>query len=501
MTNPVKLLFKNVVSNWAAMFVAIVIAFFMSPFLVHSLGKEQYGIWALVLSIIAYGHFLDAGMSQSLARFIPKYYATRDFRKLNEVLSSANAIYALTGSLVVIATLAIAFFFMGIFNVAPDLVHSMRMTLILVGINEALRFYFLTSSALGPFHRYDIGNAVDILSSIINALIIVYFIGRGYGLITLAAITLLVSLAKYIVRTVFQRRIVPETEYKFSFVNKQTIKELLGYGIISFFIVVTWMVIFNSDNIVIGAFLSTTDVTYFSIAGMMINYLRTLISSIGVPLTPTISHFDASGDYGEIGKLYKKLSRYLYYLTACIAVGILFFGGKFITLWMGEGFGSTIKVLYILIIPSAIYLPQVAANAVLLGISRHRTLLYILVVEAVANITLSIILVKPLGIYGVAWGTAIPQYIIYLFVYPYTFNRILKVGLKSIYVSSLNMIIVALFLTVPVSFLLRHFNSLIGWPGLIVDILIFAVFMVGGFWFKVLESQDRSSILTRLKRR
>ena len=172
MVDPKKLLVKNIFSNWASMFVSILIAFFMSPFLVHNLGKAEYGIWALVLSIVAYSHFLDAGMRQSLARYIPKYYATRDYQKLNEVLSSSNAIYAITGSLVIVGALFIAVFLAGLFNVSPELMTVMKITLVLVGFNEALRFYFITASSLGPFHRYDIGNAIDILTTIVNALIV-----------------------------------------------------------------------------------------------------------------------------------------------------------------------------------------------------------------------------------------------------------------------------------------------------------------------------------------
>jgi O-antigen/teichoic acid export membrane protein len=498
LVDPKKLLIKNIFSNWAMMAVSIAIAFFMSPFLVHNLGKEQYGIWALVLSIIGYSSFLDAGMRQSLARFIPKYYAVKDYVKLNQVLSTTNAIYFVTGMLVIVGTLIIAFFFAHFFKVSEELLPIMKIVLILIGFNEAMRFFFITRSALGPFHRYDIGNIIDIMSTIGNALVIVYFISRGYSLITLAIITVATSLIKFTIRSVYQKRLVPEVDYRIKHVDKETFKELFEYGAVSFFIVVAWMVIFNSDNVVIGMFLSTTDVTYFSIAGMMINYLRTLINAIGIPLVPAISHFDASSDREQIAALYTKLSRYLNYLTACIAIGILFFGDRFIGLWMGEGFGPTVKVLYILIIPASIYLPQVAANSVLLGISRHRTLFKMLAVEATAKITLSVILVKPLGIFGVALGTAIPQFIIYLFIYPRIFSKIIGLKLKVYYITNLKIIMAASILTVPLSFILRFFNMISGWLGFIISVAIVVAVAAAGFWLRVLEPEDKARIADKL---
>ncbi|MCP4580779.1 MAG: oligosaccharide flippase family protein [candidate division Zixibacteria bacterium] len=501
MANPKRRLVKNIFSNWASMFVSLGLAFFMSPFLVHNLGKEQYGIWALVLSVVAYTNFLDAGMKQSLARFIPKYYATKDYKSLNEIINSSNLIYGISGTLIIPFVLIIAIYFIDLFNVSPELKTAMQIVLIIIGFKQVCVFYFMTSTALGPFHRYDIGNVIDIIVALLNALIIVYFVSTGRGLIALAVITFSTHFAKLIARTIAQKRLVPEIKYRLKNANIKRVKELMSYGFISLLIVVAWMVIFSSDNIIIGIFLNTTQVTYFSIAGIMINYLRTMINAIGIPLIPAISHFDASKDHKEIADLYLRLSKYLYYLTSCVAAGILFLGGRFILLWMGDDFQSTVNVLHILIIPAAIYLPQVAANSVLLGISKHKTLLYILVIEAVLKIALSVILVQTsLGIYGVALGTAMPQFIIYLFIYPVVFSRIIEISLKSFYTTNLKMVLAASVLTVPIGFLLTNFNPIGGWPGLIINTMGLSLVALAGFWYWVLIPEDRVNLLARFKR-
>ena len=497
MKNPKQMLIKNIFSNWAMMFVSMIIAFFMSPFLVHNLGKEQYGIWALVLSIISYSGFLDAGMRQSLARYIPKYYAVKDYLKLNQVLSSTEAIYALAGTLVIIGTLIIAFFFADVFNVTEELLPVLRITLILIGLNEAIRFFFITRSALGPFHRYDIGNAIDILSAIANALIIVYFIGKGYELITLAIITIATALIKFIIRSVYQKRLVPEVEYKIKYIDRQTIRELFEYGLVSFFIVIAWLVIFSSDNIIIGIFQTTTDVTYYSIALTLITYLRTLMSSIGVPLVPAVSHLDATSNLDEINDLFIKLSNYLYYLSTTICVGIILFGSNFIYLWMGPDFQKTVNILHILIVPAAIYLPQVTSNSILLGIGKHRPLLYLLIGEATSKITLSLILIQFWGIYGVAIGTAIPQTIIYLFIYPRLYHKITKASLSRFYLNSLRMIIASVIFTCPIGLLIKYYLLFDGWLGFAAAVSAVGIASGIGFWWKILTSYDKTRIVTK----
>lgn len=470
----------------------------MSPFLVHTLGKEQYGIWALVLSVIAYSSFLDVGMKQSLARFIPKYYATKDFQNLNEILNSSSLIYRISGTMVIPFVLLVAFVFIDSFNIPSELLEITRIVLIIIGLRQAFFFYFTTQTAIGPFHRYDIANAIDILFEVLRALTIVYFLKIGYGLIALAIITILSTLIKIVARSTAQRKLIPEIKYKFSFIKRDKVKELLNYSSISFLIVVCWIIIFNSDNVVIGIFLTTTDITYFSIAATLVNYLRALISSIGVPLVPAISHLDAISDMKEIVSMFYKIMKYLYFLCTGVCLLILFYGGEFIYLWMGTEFTTTVNILNILIVPACIYLPQMMANSVLLGISRHKSLFYILLLEMLSNIMLSLILLNFFGVYGVAFGTAVPQLIIYIFIYPYIFNKIIEGNLISFYMNSLKMILIALVSCLPVCLLTSFLLPLTGWIGLVFKVVISGLPILIVFWFKIFEIYDRKRFTEKL---
>ncbi len=497
MKDPRQLLLKNVFSNWASFAVGIAVTFLLSPFMVHSLGKEEYGIWALVFSIINYTNLLDAGMKQSLARYIPKYYANKDYVKINEIINSSNLIYSITGTLVIVVTVVIALFFTGAFKVGAESLGTMQILLIIVGLDQAIAFYFMSGTAIGPFHRYDVSNLIGVVSSLIHAVLIYIVLSQGYGLIALASVTVANNVVRHIVRRWYQQHLVPELRFRLRYVNKAAIKELLGYGLDSFFIVASWMVVFHTGNIVIGLFISTTAVTYYNIAGNLINYLRVLINAIGVPLVPAISHIDAMGNRDQINSLYTKISRYLFYITTTICTVTLMFGAKFIYTWMGPEFIETVKVLHILIIPISIYLPQIIANSILLGIGEHRALFYILLVESAANLGLSLALVKPLGIYGVALSTAFVQIFIYTYIFPYFFNKLINGNLKLFYANSLKMIAVGTIFTVPVGMILRQVNTSLGWTSLIIDALAITPMIILGFWFGVLSRDDRSRLLEK----
>lgn len=501
MKDPKRLLAKNVFYNWAGIAVGLVITFFMSPFLVHSLGKSEYGIWALIFSIVYYTNLVDVGMKQSLARYIPRYYAVKDYVKLNEVINSSTFLYLIAGSLVILIVLGIAFFFLGAFQIEPQQLSAMRITLIIIGLDQAIVFFFMAGTAIGPFHRYDVNNIIGIPMSIINALVIVYFIMQGYGLVALGIITIVTTIVRTTIRRIYQQALVPQIEFHPKYIKRDRSRELLGYGLFSFFIAISWMVVFNTDNIIIAVFLSTTAVTYYSIAGNLVGHLRGLINAIGIPLVPTISHYDATGDFSQISNLYAKVTKYLFYFTASVCALLLIFGDNFIYLWMGRDFEKTVHVLYILVIPAAIYLPQIAANSVMLGIGKHRILFYILVSEAILNLVLSLALVRPLGIYGVALGTAVTQLLIYTYLFPYVFHRVIKGDLRLFYGYTLRAVSTSLIIAVPVGLVVDRFNPLSGWTGLFAGLIITGLPLIWGFWWGVLYPEDKAKLKAKFERK
>jgi O-antigen/teichoic acid export membrane protein len=73
------------------------------------------------------------------------------------------------------------------------------------------------------------------------------------------------------------------------------------------------------------------------------------------------------------------------------------------------------------------------AGSILQGMARHRRLAVISIGFAIANLSLSILLVRPLGVTGVALGTLIPISIeCVCFVLPYGM-RVIGVGIRTVF--------------------------------------------------------------------
>jgi hypothetical protein len=106
--------------------------------------------------------------------------------------------------------------------------------------------------------------------------------------------------------------------------------------------------------------------------------------------------------------------------------------------------------------------------------------------EAAANLTLSIFLVRRIGIIGVAWGTLIPSAVVSLFLRPQYVARMLELPIgKLLWQGWIRTLIAALPYAVACYFSDRfwHAQSLIGFILQIAAILpIFVVFEGAMFW-------------------
>jgi len=490
--------FKNIMATYAVMVTGLLIAFFFTPYLIDMLGKERYGLWTLVFSIVAYMGLADLGMKQSIVRFVSKHYATKDWKQLNEVISSSARIYFFVSVIIVAATMTIAFGFVGYFKIPQEFMKTARMVVIVLGFSEAVRYIYLPFTSLGAFHRFDISGYFQLGTRVIQTLGIIVILEAGLGLVEMAVLILGLTLVTRIWMSAIRVRKFPEVHFSRKAINAEKTRELLNYGIYSFLIVATWIVIFQTDNIIIGALLSMEAVAVYSIAGMIVTQIRSSIQVIAIPLVPAISHFEAEKDFARIMNIYSRAVRYLYYISAYLAICILTYGGPFIILWIEKDFTDAISVLHVLIISSAVFFPQTLANSVLFGVSKHKVAFYVLITEAVTKVALSLVLVPYWGIMGAAWGTAIPQLIIYIFVYPIVFYRVMNFPVKTFYLTSIKSIAASVVFVLPPAYLMSIILKPDSWLKLIVDCSIVTVLMLTGFSLYILEPDDRKRLIGKL---
>src|SRR5438034_11420642 len=81
---------KNVGSSWFALGVNVLVGIFLSPYILHRLGDEAFGIWVLIFSITGYYGLFDLGILFSIFCYVAKYAATEVLHQLNCLISTGT---------------------------------------------------------------------------------------------------------------------------------------------------------------------------------------------------------------------------------------------------------------------------------------------------------------------------------------------------------------------------------------------------------------------------
>lgn len=423
---------KNVGSGWFSLGVNVVTGIFLSPFILHHLGDDAFGLWILIFSVTGYYGLFDLGIRSSIVRYVAKYSATEDYDELNRLINTAMFSYTGIGAVTMLITLVAAYFVNSIFKIPPEFVGTSRLLLLMVGASVSLGFPLgVFSGILEGLQRFYVLNFTNITSTIVRAILIVIVLQRGGGLLSVALITVALPLVNQTVNTTIalrhlRLRIGPR------YVSRKSLTLIAGYSGATFLIIVAGRLRFKTDAMVIGTFVSAAAVTYFTIGSRLVDYCTETVHSMAQIFVPMSSQSDALGDLNRLRSIFVAGNRMCAMVTLPLCAILAILGKSVIEAWMGARYVSvSYPVLLILLFPSTLMLIQVASSRVLFGMGKHQTLAKVTLAEGIANLVLSIVLVKKYGIIGDAVGTAIPLTCTMLFFLPHHLCRILKLPLLS----------------------------------------------------------------------
>jgi O-antigen/teichoic acid export membrane protein len=401
----------NALASWSTHAAGIVVAFVVTPIVVRGLGDQRYGIWSLVESVLVYLTLFDFGLTAAVVRYVARFEAIADADRRNRVFSTSLALFGIIGAAIFAIAAALGAVAPYLFRIPPDLVLEARWMFVLLGLNLGLGLplgvYLNVLFGLG---RYPTASAIRVAYMILGAILTVTVITLGGGLVALGCLITAMSTAQNLTMAWAVHRHLHDLRFSTALVDWATYREIRGYSLNAFLAALGTRISFQTDAIVIGMLLNSSAITYFAIGSKLIDYSKTLFTSVTGVLTTTFSAMDARGDNEGIRGLMIKGSRYSLWAALPVQVGLIMLGKPFLTLWMGPLYAeSSYPTLVILAIPLALMLPQAMAVRALFGTGRLVWFSRALMVEAAGNLAISVALARPLGIEGVAWGTTIPN--------------------------------------------------------------------------------------------
>ena len=428
---------KNVSSSWFSLGVNILVGIFLSPFILHRLGNTAYGAWVLVFSVTGYYGLFDLGVRSSIIRYVSTYTAKDDVDGLCRLVNTSLAGYTAIGVAAMAVTIVLSAHVSSIFRMPPEFVGTARLLFLIVGASVAIGFPAgIFGGMLEGLGRFYVVNATNLVSTLLRAVLIVLALRHGYGLLSVATITVALPFLSSAVRAAVVLHLLP-LKFGWRYVTRDSFSEIARYSSISFILMIAFKLRFKTDEMVISTFLSVAAVTFFSNADRLVDYTAEVVSSLAQIFVPMSGESDAKGDKDRLRKIFIAGNRACALVALPIAASLIILGKSVITAWVGRQYvAASYPVMLVLLIPSTFALAQAASTRVLYGMALHKSLAWVTGLEGLANLALSVLLIRQFGLIGDALGTAIPLTCTSLFFMPRHLCRILNVRIRSFLVEA-----------------------------------------------------------------
>jgi len=493
---------RNVVLGWAAFAFTVVVNFFLSPFIVHTLGNTEYGVWVLLASLVGYMGLLDLGVRGAVSRYIARHHARVEDAEAGRVASAGLAIFSATGLVAVTAAAVVAVLLPHLFRIPPETLQVARIVVLLGGLNVAVSLVSgVFGGAVTALQRFDLDAGVGIGAGALRAAALLAALSAGGGLLALALVQLGCTALQTVAYAVLTSRLYPELRYRLRGLDREVLKKIFSFSVFSSLLHFSAALIYSADAMVIGAFLPVASVTYFAIASTLTDYTRSIIGAISRTMTPRASALDGRGERRELERVLLRAGAVASLVTLPVTITFMLRGGTFIGLWMGAGYaeisGGILFLLAVALVPAAAR--QVVAGTVI-GLNRHREMVPFYVAEALINVGLSIYWVRSLGLVGVALGTMVPNLVTTLLVTPWIVRRVLGTPLATIWTEMWLRPLAAMAPFAAATWAVERLAPARGLAAFFAGVAVALPVAAAGAWLVALTAEERRALAASLRR-
>ena len=395
--------------SYVYIFVNTIMTFIYTPFLIKCLGKSEYGLYTIALSIMSYLSMLDLGFGNSMIRYTSKYKSLEKKEEENEI----NGLFLISYLIICVVSLLIGVLLyknvgllFGQKFTASEL-NSARIIILILVVNVAIAFPLsVFGSYIISSEKFAFQKGLLTVKAILYPISLIYALFNGANAIVVVILMSAFNLAINLINA-YYCIVKLDMRFKISKSCLKYFKEISTYSFFIFLAMIVDSIYNNTDQIILGAVCGTAVVAVYGLFTQirtMYEQMSTAIS--GVCLPKIVSMVEKKNSDDEVSAFFNKISKIQMIVMFLVLFGFILFGKAFVTLWGGADYVNAYYIALIILIPSTIPLTQNTAISICQAKNKHkfRSVVYLFV--ALLNVIITIPLSKRFGAIGAAIGSS-----------------------------------------------------------------------------------------------
>lgn len=393
----------NICTSLILQFVTIISGFIIPKIILNYFGSETNGLISTINQFLSYISLIEGGVTGVITASLYKPLVENDLKKINSIINTTSNFYKKIGIIFIIYSFIIAIFYPILFRTNFSYFFIFVLTLIL-SINLLVQYMFsLTLKTLLIADKKMFIISITQTVMIILNVILVFICVKVYPNIHFIK---LISGSLFLLQPVVFSRYVHK-HYRLD-KNVDIDLSLLSKRWNGFAINVAAFIHNSTDITILSLFTNLSTVSVYSIYSLVTIGLKQLINAIASPINSVIGYAYAKNDLLELNEkmdLYEYIIFFLvYFMFSCAALLIT----PFVMIYT-KGVNDTnynqMIFGFLLVISEALYLIKFPHLNLAYCANKFKEITKPAFIEAFINIVVSVLLVKNIGILGVAIGT------------------------------------------------------------------------------------------------
>lgn len=403
----------GIILNYTSIVVRLLTSFLLTPFVISSLGIEEYGLFMLSHSVIAWLALTDLGLGATVSKYVVTYRAKGEHAEQAHFLGQSMMLFTFI-ALITLTAGTICFF--NLDALFPKLTLEQHETLEILFLltlgNMILAIPLRPMGCVpGAYQKFIVPGVVSLICSLLNTGLTIVLLLLNFKAIGLTVLAVGIGVFRLLWGLFYTLKIL---KVKVSFAKPDWLlfQGMFGFSFWIFLNQIMDLFYWKAGTPILANISGTAAVAVFTLGVSFSNYFMTASTAISGVLAPKLMHMVAlDADKEELTQIMIRAGRIQLFVLSLIMLGFVFLGEDFLRLWVGKTMGENVTTVWlgavIVIAPLIIPLTQNTGLAILQALNIHRGRAIILFYSSLICVTLGYILTCFWGPIGMYIGTAV----------------------------------------------------------------------------------------------
>lgn len=283
-----------------------------------------------------------------------------------------------------------------------------KVLMFLMIVSLALTFpNSIFNSIITSQEKFLFQKTVSLLQGLLNPFLALPLLIAGFGSVGMVIISTLLTVIVLLSNIYYCFK---KLSARFCFKNLQfsLLKEMWIFTFFIFLNQIVDQINWSVDKFLLGRLAGTVSVAVYGVGSQINTLYIQLSSSVSNVFVPKVNRIVAeTGNDDELTDLFTRVGRIQFMIMSLILSGFIFFGKPFIRYWAGSEYKDAYYITLFLIIPVTVPLIQNLGIEIQRAKNKHKARSVVYFFIAIANIFVSIPLIKLFGPCGAAFGTTL----------------------------------------------------------------------------------------------